>query len=132
MAERRFPSADYWRQPIKWNAEAERSGERRRVFCASMADVFESRADLRASRAKLWSLIEGTSHLDWLLLTKRPQNIARMAPWGNHWPDNVWLGTTAETQKHADGRIPVLLESPARVHFISAEPLLGVCPSNGS
>ena len=122
---RRPVGDDYWRQPIKWNKEAERSGEHRRVFCASMADVFEGRADLAQWREKLWPLIEQTPNLDWLLLTKRPQNVQRMVPWNNEWPANVWLGTTAENQKYADSRIPKLLAVRARVHFISAEPLLG-------
>ena len=122
---RRPVSDDYWRQPIKWNKEAERDNERRRVFCASMADVFEGRADLHAWREKLWPLIENTPCLDWLLLTKRPQNVQRMVPWNDVWPANIWLGTTAENQKYADSRIPKLLAAKARVHFISAEPLLG-------
>jgi protein gp37 len=90
-----------------------------------MADVFEVRAELNEWRERLWPLIENTPSLDWLLLTKRPQNIQRMAPWKRQWPKNVWLGTTAENQKHAEIRVPLLLDVPARVHFISAEPLLG-------
>jgi len=124
-APRRFFAKDYWHQPFKWNNEAQRTGERRRVFCASMADVFEGRAELNEWREKLWPLIEQTDWLDWLLLTKRPQNVERMVPWGNTWPANVWLGTTAENQKYADSRIPKLLAAPARIRFISAEPLLG-------
>jgi protein gp37 len=120
---RKFFSVEHWRQPVRWNAEARRDGVRRRVFCASMADVFEARAELSEWRSKLWPLIEQTESLDWLLLTKRPQNVGRMIPW-DEWPANVWLGTTAESQKQADNRIPHLLDSPARVHFISAEPLL--------
>jgi protein gp37 len=122
---RRPVSGDYWKQPLKWNTEAQRSGQRRRVFCASMADLFEARADLHQWREKLWPLIEATPFLDWLLLTKRPQNVQRLVPWKADWPANVWLGTTAENQKYADIRIPVLLAARARVHFISAEPLLG-------
>jgi protein gp37 len=124
-AARRPVSDDYWRQPIKWNKEAVHSGERRRVFCASMADLFEGRPELQAWRSKLWPLIEETPFLDWLLLTKRPQNVQRMVPWAENWPTNVWLGTTAENQKYADLRIPRLLAAKARVHFVSAEPLLG-------
>jgi protein gp37 len=90
-----------------------------------MADVFEPRAELHQWRDKLWPLIEQTDWLDWLLLTKRPQNVERMVPWGTTWPENVWLGTTAENQKYADQRIPKLLAIPARIHFVSAEPLLG-------
>ena len=122
---RRPVGDDYWRQPAKWNKEAQRSGERRRVFCASMADVFEGRADLHHWRERLWPLIEATPNLDWLLLTKRPQNVGRMVPWSTTWPANVWLGTTAENQKYADSRVPRLLATSARVHFISSEPLLG-------
>jgi protein gp37 len=122
---RRPVSDEYWKQPMKWNKEAQKSGQRRRVFCASMADLFEGRADLHQWREKLWPLIEATSFLDWLLLTKRPQNVQRMVPWAADWPANVWLGTTAENQKYADIRIPNLLAARARVHFISAEPLLG-------
>src|SRR6185437_12270169 len=67
-----------------------------------------------------------TPNLDWLLLTKRPLNIPKMLPimWGDGWP-NVWLGTTAENQEEADRRIPHLLKVPAKVHFLSCEPLLG-------
>ena len=124
-APRRELSDAYWKQPIAWNGEAARAGKRARVFCASMADVFEDRRDLDRHRARLWPLIEATPHLDWLLLTKRPQNMRKLAPWDGAWPANVWAGTTAENQRWADKRIPVLLEVPARIHFISAEPLLG-------
>jgi protein gp37 len=124
-ANRRFFSDHHWKEPLKWNRDAEASGERRRVFCASMADVFERRAELNQWREKLWPLIEQTPFLDWLLLTKRPENVAIYAPWKEVWPDNVWLGTTAETQKWADKRIPVLLKYPAAVKFVSCEPLFG-------
>jgi protein gp37 len=122
---RRFFTDAHWRQPRSWNAEAAASGIRRRVFCASMADVFEDRRDLDATRARLWQLIADTPHLDWQLLTKRPQAIRRLAPWGDRWPANVWLGTTVEDQTRAQLRVPTLLEIPARVRFLSCEPLLG-------
>jgi protein gp37 len=122
---RRFFGDAHWREPLKWNREAERDGERRRVFCASMADVFEARGELDPWREKLWGIIAETPWLDWLLLTKRPERIARVAPWGDAWPHNVWLGTTAENQRWADKRIPELLKHPAAVLFISAEPLFG-------
>lgn len=118
-----------WRNPLTWNREAGRSGIRRKVFCASLADVFDNQI-LREWRDGLWELIERTPNLDWLLLTKRPQNIRKMLPapgdpriWGDGWP-NVWLGTTVENQVEADRRIPHLLAIPARVHFLSCEPLL--------
>jgi protein gp37 len=124
-APRRFFSDSHWKQPLKWNEEAERDGERRRVFCASMADVFEDRRDLDPWRARLWELIDETPSLDWLLLTKRPECIGDMVPWGIRWPSNVWLGTTAEDQASADDRIPALTAYKAAVLFVSCEPLLG-------
>lgn len=123
-APRRFFGDAHWKEPLRWNQEAAGSGERRRVFCASMADVFERRSELHPWRERLWRIIEQTSSLDWLLLTKRPQNITSMTPWGKLWPENVWLGCTAENQTWADKRVPELLSIPARVRFLSCEPLL--------
>lgn len=123
--DRRFFSDKHWSEPLKWNDEAEEQGERRRVFCASMADVFESRADLNPWRERLWLLIERTPWLDWLLLTKRIHRVKYHAPWGDNWPNNIWLGATVEMQKWAEKRIPELLSYPAFVRFLSCEPLLG-------
>lgn len=120
---RRRLSDSYWRQPLAWDREAALQG-RRRVFCASMADVFEWRPDLNDLRRRLWDLIESTPHLDWLLLTKRPHLIQRLAPWKDDWPQNVWVGATVENQSAARKRIPKLLECGARVKFLSCEPLL--------
>lgn len=178
-----------WREPLKWNAAAARDSslrERPRVFCASLADVFEDwTGEMRDSagkilhrcraghvygldaiyahgaecesgcnraailmtmadvRRRLFALIDATPNLDWLLLTKRPKNIARMMPrpsfdhagWNGtldgYWHQvqkprsNVWLGTTVENQEQADARIPHLLTAPAAVRFLSVEPLLG-------
>lgn len=122
---RRFFSEAHWREPLKWNREAVADGVRRRVFCASMADVFEKRRELDAWRDKLWPLIEETPALDWLLLTKRPEHVDAMVPWRASWPRNVWLGTTAENQHWANKRLPQLAATKARVKFVSAEPLLG-------
>jgi len=164
-----------WREPEAWDRVAVAMGGRLRVFCASLADVFEDwpgpmvsakglplwwcRGSLASSpipsaglpegcrlatmadvRERLWQLIRDTPHLDWLLLTKRPEN------WRKCWPlrpvpghvsrnegdgkrrerfPNVWLGVSVEDQARADERIPRLLETPAAVRFISAEPLLG-------
>lgn len=124
-AERRFFTDKHWSEPLKWNAAAAASGVRARVFCASMADVFEDRRDLDVHRARLWKLIEATPWLDWLLLTKRPELIAQTVPWGDQWPENVWIGTTVENQEYAFERLPHLAAIPAAVRFISAEPLLG-------
>ncbi|MDZ4760461.1 MAG: DUF5131 family protein, partial [Alphaproteobacteria bacterium] len=122
---RRELSDTYWRQPLAWNAEAVRLKQRRRVFCASMADVFEDRRDLDDKRERIWSLIDETPQLDWLLLTKRPENVSRLAPYGEDWPANIWLGATAETQKWFDKRMAALTEISARILFLSCEPLLG-------
>lgn len=123
--ERRRTSAAYWREPLKWNRKAADAGIRRRVFCCSLADVFDNQWE-DTWRTDLFDLIQNCESLDFLLLTKRPQNIAKMLPpdWGDGWP-NVWLGTTVENQAEADRRIPHLLSARARVHFLSAEPLLG-------
>jgi len=178
-----------WKEPLKWNEKAKAAGERHRVFCASMADVFEDwgwrilnhdgdvmRYNLLSGdwgvwpgpatehdflvmqniRARLFKLIDATPHLDWLLLTKRPENVLRMMPqfecnqcgpnrkgWkidqGNSGPvcprcngypfgslrNNVWIGCSVENQQMADERIPHLLKIPAKVRFLSCEPLLG-------
>lgn len=170
----------YWRAPLKWDREAEHARKmnaryfprmphvRPRVFCASLADVFEEwdgiptdsrgfaivpgsgdtrwghagdglqRIAFHDVRRRLFALIDATPNLDWLLLTKRPENIRRM--WSNSVGNgeyaacdppfarrNVWLGTSAGTQETADRAIPELLKcrdlSP--VLFVSAEPLLG-------
>ncbi len=90
-----------------------------------MADVFEDRRDLDPWRARLWSVIENTPWLDWLLLTKRPEYVGRFIPWGSEWPGNVWLGTTVELQGWALKRVPEILKHPAAIRFVSCEPLLG-------
>lgn len=123
-SDRRFFTEKHWNEPIKWNRAAQQAGERRRVFCASMADVFEPRSDLDPWREKLAELINATPHLDWLLLTKRYRQIQQDAPW-TVWPRNVWLGMTVENQRWAQRRIPYLVEIPAVVRFLSCEPLLG-------
>jgi protein gp37 len=124
-ADRRFFSDAHWNEPLDWNEDARELQKRKRVFCASMADVFERRSELNSHRTRLWRLIEETPWLDWLLLTKRPQNISQMAPWGDDWPSNVWLGTTVESQLFAEKRLPFLLQNAAAIRFLSCEPLLG-------
>lgn len=122
--ERRRTTPANWRQPIKWNRDCAESGVRRKVFCASLADVFDNQIPAEW-RDDLWALIRLTPHLDWLLLTKRPQNIAKMLPRQLGWPwPNVWLGTTVENQDEMAKRRGHLLNVPAAVHFLSCEPLL--------
>ena len=124
-SERRFFTDTHWNEPIKWNREATTQGVRRRVFCASMADVFEDRRELDLPRERLWRLIEATPQLDWLLLTKRIQHVRTLAPWKGRWPANIWLGTSTENQRWLEKRVDHLLEHDASVRFVSAEPLLG-------
>lgn len=179
---RRRTSDTNWKKPLQWNKAAAAAGERHRVFCASLADVFE---DFRGKvidhhggemllcrscggsnvmhrecwtpgetnicfcrnsacpdfqedqpkmpgtldhlRMKLFNLILQTPNLDWLLLTKRPENVCRMMPFHrSELPlPNIWVGTSVENQEQADKRIPELLKIPAQVRFLSMEPLLG-------
>ncbi|WP_017758196.1 phage Gp37/Gp68 family protein [Pseudacidovorax intermedius] len=133
-----------WAKPIKWDAQAKAEGRRFRVFCASLADVFDNEVD-PAWRRNLFKLIAETPNLDWLLLTKRVGNALRMVKEiadlprpGSHagdllahqWrsgnpPKNVWLGITVCDQKEADRDIPKLLAVPAAKRFLSMEPALG-------
>src|SRR4051812_4471262 len=111
---------------LKCERDAAKAGVRRRVFCASLADVFDNHHSVEPEwRSDLWQLIDRCRNLDWLLLTKRPQNIRKMLPadWGDGWP-HVWLGVTTGLQAEADRRLPILLRIPAVVHFASIEPLL--------
>ncbi len=129
-APRRFFGDTHWNEPVKWNRKALEAGVRRRVFCASMGDVFEDRVDLAPHRVRLWELIRATPALDWLLLTKRPENFDVMLPWGMRLPShqapwsNVWLGVTAEDSEHVIDRIAILRRQPAAVRFVSCEPIL--------
>lgn len=124
--QRRRTAPANWRQPLKWDAEAERSGVRRKVFCASLADVFDNQVPAEWRR-DLFELIRLTPFLDWLLLTKRPQNIEKMVKCDDvlgKLPDNVWLGSTAENHDELQRRRGHLLNVAASIHFLSCEPLL--------
>lgn len=152
-APRRYMGDAYWNEPRKWNRRAElyarawRAGfvagatseahlvaqgftkpERPRVFCASMADVFDNEV-AQEHRTRLFRLIADTPALDWLLLTKRVGNVPKMLPpdWvlSGKPPPNVWLGISVVNQEEADRDVPKLLSIPARVRFLSCEPLLG-------
>lgn len=144
-------SVDYWDQPRKWNDRAQAEGTPRRVFCASLADVFEepppsvtragrSRSDdqFLEWRRDLFEVIDATPALEWQLLTKRPWNILgrwpRLPSCNNpkckdpecRYRANVWLGTSAGTIASARHFVPQLLRCRdlAPVLFVSAEPLL--------
>ena len=143
-----------WKQPIKWNrdakiaqnaweefkrtnpglTDAELIGkgfvkpERPRVFCASLADVFDN-AVPDEWRADLFALIAATPNLDWLLLTKRIGNAEKMllhAIGDSFYPhhENVWLGITVCNQEEADRDISKLLKIPAVKRFLSIEPMI--------
>lgn len=126
-AERREFGEKHWNEPKRWNAAAMKTGVRARVFCASMADVFDKNAPAGA-RERLWELIKDTPHLDWLLLTKRVGNAAKMVPTAwihGEWPSNAWLGVSVVNQEEAERDIPKMLDLPAKVRFLSIEPMLG-------
>lgn len=125
-APRRRTSPHNWELPLRWNREAVRTGIRPRVFCASLADVFDKDVP-QTWRTDLWDLVEATPGLDWLLLTKRIGNAERMLPkaWLQQPRPNVWLGATIVNQREAERDIPKLLDTPAAKRFLSMEPLLG-------
>ena len=126
---------------------------RRRVFCASMADWLDLHAPI-SEFVRLLDTIRTTPNLDWLLLSKRIGNwrkrldeamesIADKGPeflgvaafielWRRgHAPANIWLGATVVNQEEADRDIPKLLAVPARVRFLSIEPMLGPISFDG-
>ena len=117
-----------WHQPRRWNAKASefqyRHGHRQRVFCASLCDWLDNQVPPEWRR-DLLALIDDTPQLDWLLLTKRPENARKLVPpawWGRK---NVWFGITAEDQMRFDHRWPIARQVPARIHFVSYEPAIG-------
>lgn len=164
---RRRTSAANWKKPIRWNTKVgdwdgvekfggvpiPDAGARPRIF-PSLCDWLDDEVPIEWL-ADFLKLIHDTPNLDWLLLTKRPDNwrarieaahdISQLpiAPMLYSWiwnsehgqkgcgstihnpPQNVWLGVSVEDQQRADERIPELLKIPAKVRFLSVEPLLG-------
>jgi protein gp37 len=119
-------SAANWKLPLKWNKQAESEGRRFRVFCASLADVFDNRVEPQW-RMDLYALIRATPHLDWLLLTKRVGNVNG---WGLPIADdnilpNLWIGATIVNREEMLRDAPKLKGVPARIRFWSVEPMLG-------
>lgn len=132
---RRMTSSANWKLPLRWNAGADKffaeHGRRQRVFCASLADVFDNQVP-NQWRQDLFDLIADTPHLDWLLLTKRIGNAKAMIAetlkaccFNERVLETVWIGATICNQEEADRDIPKLLSTPAAVRFLSMEPLLG-------
>ena len=132
---RRPASEDVWKHPIRWNESAKREGIRRKVFCASMADVFDPDAPA-GHRARLFELIRETQDLDWQLLTKRPEfiqgQLQEIGVWDLLPLPNVWIGFSAGNQENFDKRWPIIREIPAVVRFCSYEPAIGpiILPSD--
>jgi protein gp37 len=129
--QRRTFGEKHWKEPLAWNARAGREGMPRKVFCGSMCDIFEDLPShvpgIAQARAQLYGLVEVTDWLTWLFLSKRIHNACQMLPasWMEKPRENVWLGTTVETQAYALERIPALLATPAVKRWLSVEPLLG-------
>lgn len=131
-SKRKRTSLGLWKRPAKWNRESQHDattgeglGRVHRVFCASLADVFEDAPGPNAWRGDVWDKIRATPWLDYQLLTKRPELVAGMLPddWGQGWP-NVWLGTSIGHRETVD-RAGILAAVPAHAHFISYEPAIG-------
>lgn len=143
---RKRTSPANWAKPLAWNKAAAASGKRHLVFCASMADWLDPEVPV-SWLADLLALIAATPNLTWQLLTKRPElwrqrlndivEQVATSPYADnnpeflaqdwldgHAPANVWLGCTVEDQRRADERIPWLLSIPAKVRFLSMEPLV--------
>lgn len=112
-------------EPLHWRKP-------RRVFVCSMGDLFHESAPFEFVK-RVWMVAAECLHHTFLFLTKRPERLQTFTQWmAGHddisiaeWPRNCWLGVSVEDQKTADERIPLLLQTPAAVRFISAEPLLG-------
>lgn len=122
---RRIFGENHWHEPLVWNRKAQKAGHRASVFCSSMADAFEDHPTVAQERLKLWPLIEQTPWLNWLLLTKRPENMLAMSPWGSgQWPDNVWAMTSVGVQHNAQKRLQALLAVKSVVRGVSVEPQL--------
>jgi protein gp37 len=134
-APRRVYGSDHWDKPLRWNKAAAKAGKRLRVF-PSVCDPFDNEV-APILRLRFFQLIAATPHIDWLLLTKRIGNAKPMMDWVagavmgmppcSEWQpmENIWLGATVVNQEEADRDIPKLLAVPARVRFISIEPMLG-------
>lgn len=123
----------YLRNPVSWRSEATNQNKRKRVFLGSMMDYFDlsGKAELDHVRLSASVIINGTCDwLDWMILTKRPQNINSSNPDGFYTKMieqySVWYGVSVENQKWADIRIPLMEKhyNDINVFFLSVEPLL--------
>ena len=119
--ERRTFGDKHWAEPLKWNREAAREGRRHRVFCSSMADVFEDHPTIEALLPRLRCLINDTPNLDWQILTKRAERMLDLWP---VFPVNAWAGVSVESNDYIH-RINALRKVDAVIRFVSFEPILG-------
>lgn len=114
-----------WGKADKWQREAAAADVIVTVFSNSLSDFFDNQVP-EEWRIEAWKVIKRCPNLFFMILTKRASLIQKGLPadWGDGYP-NVALGVTAENQEEAERRIPELLNVPAKVHFVSCEPLLG-------
>jgi protein gp37 len=122
-ATRERSAASIWKQPLAFQRKAVKEGVRRRVFSSELSDVFDNKAP-ESWRLDFWDLVASTPDLDWMVLSKRPQNFRKMLPAGWPWR-NVWLGVTGENQREWNRRTKLLISVPATIRFVSVEPMLG-------
>lgn len=109
---------DKIRDPLRWRKP-------RRVFVNSMSDLFHEKVSFGTIRA-IFNVMDKAKRHTFQILTKRPD---RMLEWMRSAPyfllPNVWLGVSIEDQASADKRIPLLMQMPAAVRWVSYEPALG-------
>jgi len=108
---------DRLRQPGRWQ-------KARRIFMCSMGDLFHNDVPFSFIE-RIWQIMCGSGAHTFLVLTKRPERMAEFIAWcGKSVVSNIHLGVTVENQQRADERIPILLNTPAAVRFVSVEPML--------
>lgn len=123
--DRKPASEAAWKAPLKWQKQCEQTGTLARVFCASMGDVFDDHESIQWEwRERLAEVIQHTPNLEWLLLTKRPQNVFKMPALPT---SNVRIGVSVENQEVAEERLPILKDIKRLYYptFVSYEPALG-------
>jgi len=114
-----------WKDILRWDRDAGSDGVRRRVFVSSMSDFLEDHPQVVEWRERAKGIMADLKNLDVLMLTKRPENAPRfLADWMKDFPPHVWMGTSVEDQKAANERIAHLVQVPAKIHFLSVEPML--------
>jgi protein gp37 len=113
---------DKLEEPLKWKMP-------RRVFVCSMSDLFHE--DVSESWIyEIFRVMERCPQHTFMVLTKRPERMRQMARgvvtgWETEHRKHIWLGVTTENQEQTNKRIPILLDTPAAVRYVSVEPMLG-------